>query len=143
MKNLNSRAGWLALALTLMVAALVGQPAAAKDNTNHPIRVLKAKVDSNGRASFNPGGRGSLSIWLKNSAEVTVDGIVVTVELYSDRRRKVNTLTKDVDQLTAGEKKIVTFEWDEFEEVKPRYYVEYYSRGKQKTKFEGDQPDYS
>jgi hypothetical protein len=143
MNNFSSRTGWLAVALTIMIAALVGQPAVAKDDTNHPLRILKAKVDTDGRSGFNPGGRGSLSIWIKNAADVTVDGITVTVELYNDRRRKMNTLTKDIDALDAGEKRIVTFEWDEFEEVKPKYFVEYYSRGKQKTKFEGDQPDYS
>jgi hypothetical protein len=146
MKNLSSRTSWLAIALTLAVVTLLGQPAVAKKGDgpgNHPIRILKAKVDNDSRGGgFNQGGRASLSIWLKNAAEVTVDGIVVTVDLYDDRRRKVNTLTREIDPLDAGEKKIITFEWDEFEEVKPRYYVEYYSRGKQKTKFEGDRPDY-
>lgn len=137
------KTNWLVIALTLMVATLMGQPAAANDNpSDHPIRILKAKIDVDSRGGFNKGGRASMSIWMKNAAEVTVDGITITVELYDDRRRKVNTLTRDIEPLDAGEKRIVTFEWDEFEEVKPRYYVEYYSRGKQKAKFEGDDPDY-
>ncbi len=144
MKLLSSKTGWLTLAFALMITVFAGQTAVAKDNpSDHPIKVLKAKVDMENRSGFGRGGRATMSIWLKNSAEVTVDGIVVTVDLYTDRRRKINTLTQEVEPLDGGEKSIVVVEWDELEEVKPRFYIEYYARGKQKNKFEGDTPSWN
>lgn len=144
MNLLRLKSGWLTLAVTLMVAVLMGQPTIAKDNpSDHPIRVLKAKVDTENRGGFNKGGRATLSIWLKNAAEVTVDGLAVTVDLYDNRRRKINTLTRELEPLDAGEKRIVVMEWDELEEVKPRFYIEYYARGKQKNKFEGETPSWN
>ncbi|MFA5506996.1 MAG: hypothetical protein WC314_18755 [Vulcanimicrobiota bacterium] len=143
MKFLSYGTGLLSIVLTLLAAVLLGQPAIARDNpSDHPIKVLKAKIDGQSRG-FDRGGRGTLSIWLKNAAEVTVDGIVVSVDLYDNRRRKINTLTKEVEPLAGGEKTIVVVKWDEFEEVKPRFYIEYFSRGNQKTKFEGDTPSWN
>lgn len=131
------------LMVSIMMLAVMN-PAQAKktDPSDHPIKVLKARYQSTGRSMGS--SKGSLTIWLKNMVGVTVDGIEIEVDLYNDRRRKVETVRRKVKELGAGEKKVVTIKWDVVAEKikKPRFYVEYNRRGNQKSRFEGESPNW-
>ena len=145
MTHLNQKAKLLGIALATLLAVLASSPVVARDNpSDHPIRILKARVQ-NDQARGGNSARGNLTIWMQNSANVTVDGIEVEVELYNNRKRKVETLRRKVDSLDSGEKKVVTFRWDVVAEddVTPRFFVEYNSRGTQKTRFEGETPSWN
>lgn len=141
--NLSPRL-WGALLVSLL-AISVALPATARDNpSDHPIKVLKARYQNDQSRGGSSSARGNLTIWLKNAVGVTVDGIEIEVELYNDRRRKVETLRRKIDKLEGGEKKVVTFRWDVIAEkdVKPKFFIEYNSRGNQKSRFEGDSPNW-
>ena len=132
-----------ALLLSLCCLALA-LPTTAKDNpADHPIKVLKARYSNDSSRSMGS-AKGNMTIWMKNIANVTVDGIEIEVDLYNDRGRKVETLRRKVKDLSPGEKKVLTFRWDVVAEdtVKPRFYVEYKRRGNQKARFEGDSPNW-
>lgn len=133
----------LALSFTASVVADEG----GKEFTGeHPLRVLKARVQNNdlGSGGFSS-AKGSLTIWIQNITSVIVDGITIDVELYNGNRRKVETLHRTVDKLEPGEKKVLTFRWDVLaeREVKPKFFVEYNARGNQKARFEGDTPTWN
>lgn len=146
MKRIMKHGKTLGLVLALFAVLTAVLPAQADNNnpSDHPIKILKARYQ-NDRSRATTSARGNLTIWMQNAADVTVDGVEVEVELYNDRDRKVETLRKKVDTLNAGEKKVITFRWDVVAEssVKPRFYVEYNSRGTQKTRFEGDTPNWN
>lgn len=136
----------IGLGLMAVVLLAVSLPASAKDNpSDHPIRVLKARYQDDTTHGGGMSARGSLTIWLQNAADLTVDGIEIEVDLYNDRGRKVETLHKKVEDLNGGAKKVVTFRWDVVAEdhVKPRFFVEYNVRGNQKARFEGDSPNWN
>lgn len=140
--NLKIFLGFGLIALICLAASL---PAAAKDNpADHPLRILKARYQNDTNRGSGMSARGNLTVWLQNSADATVDGVEIEVELYNDRGRKVETLRKKVEDLGPGEKKVVTFRWDVVAEnnVKPRFYVEYNRRGTQKARFEGESPNW-
>jgi len=131
--------------LTVAVAAVLAYPALANDNpADHPLRILKARYQNDSTRGAAASAKGNLTIWMQNSVGVAVDGIEIEVELYNDRKRKVETLRRDIGLLEAGEKKIITFRWDVIAEdsVKPRFFVEYNRRGNQKARFEGDSPNW-
>jgi hypothetical protein len=137
---------YLGIALVSALVALLTHPILAKDNpSDHPIRVIKARYQNDNSRGGATSARGNLTVWLKNVAEVTVDGVEIEVDLYNDRGRKVETLRKEVKDLGPGEKRVTTFRWDVVaeNEVKPRFYIEYKSRGTQKTRFEGDPPSWN
>ena len=141
--NRNFWNGVIGLVLASLVAVSLATPAAADSDVDHPIKVLKARYQSNGGGGLGS-SKGTMTIWLKNLVGVTVDGIEIEVELYNDRRRKVETLKKKIGELGAGEKKVVTFTWDVLAEKieKPRFFIEYNARGNQKSRFEGDSPNW-
>lgn len=132
------------LGLIALICLAAVSPVSAKDNpADHPLHVLKARYQNDTNRGSGMSARGNLTIWLKNAADATVDGVEIEVELYNDRGRKVETLRKKVEDLGAGEKKVITFRWDVVAEknVKPRFYVEYNRRGTQKARFEGESPN--
>ena len=133
---------WTLSALSLLCLAVLA-PASA-ETTDHPLRILKARFQNDQSRGMGFSARGNLTIWMQNAVGVTVDGIAVEVELYNDRGRKVDTLKKDIKDLAGGEKKVITFRWDVpgEERVKPRFFVEYNRRGKQKARFEGEPPNW-
>ncbi len=130
-------AALMSITLSSLATAQDDAPAAG-----HPIRVMKARYE-NDRSRGGASARGSCTVWLQNRAEVSVDGIEIELELYNDSRRKVETLKREIELLTAGEKKVLVFKWDipgESEVRRPRIFLSYNSRGRQKTRFEGDPP---
>lgn len=136
---------WLGglLALAVMSVALSGVGSAADEpEGGHPIKVMKARY-TNDRSRGGSSAKGNCTVWLKNKAEVSVDGIEVEVELYNDSRRKVETLKREIEVLTSGEKKVLTFKWDipgESTIRRPKIYLSYHSRGRQKTRFHSEPP---
>lgn len=135
--------GFLALcfALSMLGAAVANdKPFTAE----HPLRVLKARAQNDNLRGGSASARGNLTIWLQNYTSVIVDGVVIEVELYNNNKRKVETLRREVGALDAGERKVITFRWDVVAEqdVRPRFFIEYNSRGNQKDRFEGDSPSW-
>ena len=114
----------------------------AAPKENHPIKVLKARVQNqDGRGDFGT-ARGNVTVWIQNVTDVAVDGVKMEVELFNDSRRKVETLKRDIGELEPGKKKVLTFEWDVIAErqVKPRIWVEYNAGRKKPVRFKGDPP---
>lgn len=145
MNLLFSKTKLLAIVTTAVIALLATLPAAARDNpADHPIKVLKARYQNDHSRGNSMSARGTMTVWMQNAADLPVDGIVIEVDLYNNRRRKVETLKREVEMLEPGQKRVITFSWDVLaeREVKPRFFIEYYSRGKQKTRFEGDSPNW-
>ena len=144
----TSRAlGTALVALCLALAFVGGVNADEKEYTgDHPIRVLPARYQNdNVRGGAAVSARGNLTIWLQNPTSVIVDGIEIEVELYNRSKRKVETLKRSLEKLDPGEKKVLTFRWDVMaeDEVTPRFFIAYNSRGTQKTRFEGDTPTWN
>ncbi len=134
------------LAVCFVLSALVAVQADDKEfSGEHPLRVLKARAQrDNVRGSAAVSARGNLTIWLQNYTSVIVDGVNIEVELYNKNRRKVETLKRTIEKMEPGEKKVITFRWDVVaeDEVNPRFFIEYNSRGNQKARFEGDTPSW-
>ncbi len=131
------------LAVTCATVAFSQSASAEKDFTgDHPIRVLKARYESDNARGGGASAKGNITIWLQNATSVIVDGVDVEVDLYNDNKRKVDTLKRSIEPLEAGEKRVLTFRWDVIaeREVTPRFFIEYNSRGNQKTRFEGRPP---
>ncbi|MBI3925278.1 MAG: hypothetical protein HY319_07055 [Armatimonadetes bacterium] len=133
------------MALTVLCLALA--PVWARDEGKkedpgpHPIRVLKAKIDTARRGVGS--SRGSITIWLHNSAEVIVDGVKVEVELYTPQGRLIDTLSEEVGEIDPGTKKWVDLDWDlagEEVPMKPKIWVYYNGGGTKPTKFVGEPP---
>ena len=131
------------IAILGFILGLGGIASAKKDKRDHPLRVLKSRVQSNQGRTSVASARGNLTVWLQNTSNVTVDGIEMEIELYNDRNRKVETLRREIEDLEAGEKKVITFRWDVIAEksVTPKIFVEYKARGTQKARFEGRSPN--
>ncbi len=131
----------LKVLLCFAVVALTLTPIQAKDNENHPIKLLKARVQNNSRSTMGS-NRGNVTVWLQNVAGVSVDGVKVEVELYSDNRRLLDTLEKEVGEMSAGKKQVLTFKWDLISDdrIKPRIFVSYNAGRKKPIRFEGDSP---
>lgn len=127
------------LGLVLGMAGIAG----ADNDDDHPLRVLKSRVKSDQSRGSSSSARGNLTVWLQNTSGVTVDGIEMEIELYNDSNRKVETLRRTIEDMDAGEKKVITFRWDVIAErnVTPRIFVEYKARGTQKARFEGRSPN--
>lgn len=145
MKILNFKRTWVGgfLAIALMTLAL-GSLAAAQNEPagGHPIKVMKARYVSD-RDRGGSSARGNCTVWIKNKADVSVDGIVVEVEIYNDSRRKIETVKREVELLTSGEKKVLTFKWDipgESEIRRPKIFLSYRTRGTQVTRFHSEPP---
>ena len=149
MKNLLTQPlrtlGFAALAFCLILGTVSAAVAEGKEfKGDHPLRVLKARAQNDNLRTGTASARGSLTIWLQNITSVVVDGVEVEVELYNDSKRKVETLKRNVDKLEPGQKQVLTFRWDVVAEdnVKPRFFISYNSRGSQKARFEGDSPSW-
>ena len=127
--------------LCFAVLALTLAPTQAKESERHPIKVLKARMQNNSRGSMGS-NKGNVTVWLQNVAGVAVDGVKVEIELYSDSRRLLDTLEKEVGEMTAGKKKVLTFKWDLItdDRIKPRIFVSYNGGRKKPVRFEGDTP---
>lgn len=127
--------------LCLAAVTVLVLPTQAKDSERHPIKLLKARMQASGRGSMGA-SKGNVTVWLQNVAGVTVDGVKVEVELYNDNRRLLDTLEKDVGEMTAGKKKVLTFKWDVISDdrIKPRIFVSYNAGRKKPVRFEGDTP---
>ena len=134
-------------AVCMTLAFVAGASAEDKEFTGtHPLKILKARYQSeNSNGSAAASARGNLTVWIQNVTSVIVDGVDIDVELYNNRKRKVDTLKRNVDKLEPGEKKVLTFRWDVpgEEELSPRFFVEYNARGNQKERFEGDSPTWN
>ena len=137
--RMTSMRTWGTIAVVLATLSLAF-PAQAKksDSRNHPLRVLKSRYQNDQSRGESGSARGNLTVWLQNAVGVPVDGIELEVELYNDRRRKVETLKKTVGSMAAGKKKVLTFRWDIVAEdvVKPKIFILYNARGNQKARFE-------
>lgn len=114
----------------------------SEDKIDHPLKVLKAKMNNDAGRSSIMSSRGSMTVWLQNLADVPVDGVKMEVILYNDRNRPVETLTREIGELDAGKKEVLTFKWDVLAErsVKPRIFVYYNGGEPEPTKFEGEPP---
>lgn len=141
------------LILALCCALLVGLIARADDDEDnglkwkgkHPLAVLKGVFQADEGASIGA-QKGEATLWIKNMSDVTVDGVKIDLVLYNGNNgRKVETVTKKIGEMTAGDKKTVVFKWDIYGQMslKPRVWVYYNGGGEELEKFDGEPPIWS
>ncbi len=130
--------------ITLTVLALVSLSllATAKEDKVHPIKLLRARMQQGAGMSGIGTSKGTMTVWLQNLAEVPVDGVKMEIELYNERNRLVETIVREVGEMDAGKKEVLTIKWDVIAEriKRPRIWVYYNAGGPKLEKFEGDTP---
>ncbi|GMU56027.1 MAG: hypothetical protein AMXMBFR33_51730 [Candidatus Xenobia bacterium] len=141
-----NRNSLLALSCAFLVA-LVALAARADDDDKklkgkHPLAVLKGVINSDNGTTLGA-MRGDATIWLKNVSDVAVDGVKVEMVIYNGNNgRKLETLTKDIGELNAGDKKYLNFKWEIYgaTTIKPKVWVYYNGGGEEPVKFDGEPP---
>ncbi len=112
----------------------------------HPIAVLKGVFAADNGMSGPGAMKGEATLWVKNMSDVTVDGVVIDLELYNGNNgRKVETVTRKVGEMAAGDKKYILFKWEVYgaQTLKPRVWVYYNGGGEDPVKFDGEPPIWS
>lgn len=142
------------LLLALCCAFLLGIVVARADEDDdnglkwkgkHPLAVLKGVFQADNGTSIGA-MKGEATIWIKNMSDVTVDGVKVDLELFNGNNgRKVETVTKKIGEMSAGDKKFLTFKWEVYGAMtlKPKVWVYYNGGGEELVKFDGEPPIWS
>lgn len=139
----------LCCALLIATAALIARADDDDDGLKwkgkHPLAVLKGVFQADDNSSLGA-MKGEATLWVKNMSDVTVDGVVLELELYNGNNgRKLETLTKKVGEMPAGDKKYIQFKWEVFgaTTIKPKVWVYYNGGGEDPVKFNGEPPVWS
>lgn len=135
----------LHLAAVLLCLSAVLTPTFARERKKsdpgpHPLKILKVVKDNSG-TSFNQ-SKGSLQIWLQNSADADVDQVKLEVEFYNKGGRLIDTVTKDVGIVKASSKSFQNVKWNIVGEeyLVPKIWIYYNSGADRPTLFEAEPP---
>ena len=137
----------LALLCAAILAVFVVPAGAARRKSEkgpHPLKILKVVQDIGNQSNMN-GAVGRYHVWMQNTTDVAVDKVVVEMELYSESGRKVETIKKDVGEISSGAKSMVEFKYNVIGErtVKPRFWVLYNAGKEAPVQFEIDGPSWN
>jgi hypothetical protein len=134
--------------LTLLVAAMAPLAYSVSENRGsdpgpHPLKVLKVVREINQGEAGMGQTRGTMEIWLQNSADVDVDKVKMEVEIFTRDGRFLDKVKKDIGVIKAGSKSYQTVRWSVIgneQSVKQKIWL-FYNGGKEKlTQFEAEPP---
>ena len=128
--------------LILTAALAVVAERRKSDPGPHPIRLLKAIVENNGRDIGM--SRGVVHLWVHNASDVAVDKCKVEVELFTRDNRLADKVTRDLGTIEPGNKKLQDIKWTIAgeEELKPRIWLLYNGGMDRLTQFEVETQNY-
>ena len=127
---------WSSLHLILLTGFSSAE-SGKKSESGHPIVVLTIRYSDDQSRGHALASKGKVTVWLKNTAKVAVDGVKVDAQLCNSLGHRVETVSEPIDLLEAGEKMVITIPWDVIGEknLKPKIYVEYKGRGNRTVRF--------
>lgn len=129
------------LASAVLIAVLLAAFPARAQQLEHPLQVLKVHTEK-GREGEARASSGRGTIWLRNAADVAVDGVKVEIRMKTATGRTVQTIVREVGQVEAGRKKYVQYRWEDYRgrRLRPEIWIQYNGGQPEPVKFLAEPP---
>ncbi|HXE73860.1 MAG TPA: hypothetical protein VNO81_14450 [Candidatus Nitrosotenuis sp.] len=130
-----------ALAAVPILILLCAGAVRAGDEDQHPLVILRAEYSQEAGSTAGP-SRGKGTLWLRNLADVKVDGIKVEILMRSPSGRVRQKIVKEVGEIEAGKRAYVDWTWEDYsgETLRPEFWVLYNGGGQEPVRFQAEPP---